>query len=347
MIAFGCSVTSPEVYERCAGRGIRLTMEPDSGMYGHAAAGSVARSYNLVLDRAGAHADLEAVVLVHQDAEIADRDFCRKLRTAFADPAVGVVGCVGAVGAPTMAWWEGSVTWDTFLRCYPELGGGELPALSWNGETLPPHAPLGEVDTLDGFMMALSPWVVRNLRFDETLDIVHGFDFDFCLQVRAAGRKVLAADIDVKHHHSLQLVTDPEAWSEAHMRMAEKWEGRMPHVSSPGGDWKQRARRAEAEAGAARLAGASKLLQASARAEEHESELESVTETASWRITEPLRRLNALRRRVLLHGRADPTRVSGRSERAQRGEQLVRAERVRSVNGPGTGRERVGGSAVR
>jgi hypothetical protein len=343
MIAFGCSVTSPEVYGRFAGPGIRLAAEPDSALYVHAAAGSVARSYNLVVARAAAHGDLEALVLVHQDARIADRDFCRKLRAAFADPAVGVVGCVGAVGAPTMAWWEGSVTWDQFVRSYPELEGAEMPALSWNGETLPPQAPLGEVDTLDGFMMALSPWAVRNLRFDEALDILHGFDFDYCLQVRAAGRKVVAAEIHVEHHHALELVTDPEAWSEAHMRVAEKWDGRMPHMASPSGDWKQRARRAEAEAGAARLAGASKLLQASARAEEEERELEAVTRTASWRITEPLRRLNSLRRR-LLHKRAAPAEAAAAASRPRRRERIVRAERVPSADGVSAGRERVGGA---
>ena len=32
------------------------------------------------------------------------------------------------------------------------------------------------------------------------------------------------------------------------MAIAEKWEGRMPGVGVEGGDWKQRARRAEAEA---------------------------------------------------------------------------------------------------
>jgi Glycosyltransferase like family len=328
MIAFGSSVTSPEVYERCAGRGIRLAAEPDSKLYVQAAAGSVARSYNLVQDRAAPHADLEAVVLLHQDAEIADRDFGPKLRAALSDPAVGVVGCVGAVGAHTIAWWEGSVTWDQFVRCYPELGSGGLPALSWNGETLPPVAPLGEVDTLDGFMLALSPWAARNLRFDESLDIVHGFDFDLCLQVRAAGRKVLAADIDVKHHHPLELVTDPEAWSEAHMRVAEKWDGRMPHAGPAERDWKRRARRAEAEAGVARLAGASKLLQAAADAERHERELDTVMDTASWRMTEPLRRLNGLRRRML-QGRVEPV------ERPHRGERLVRAERVPSVEDRG------------
>ncbi len=331
MIAFGCSVTSPEVYERCAGRGIRLAAEPDSELYVNAAAGSLARSYNLILDRAVAHPGLEAVVLVHQDAEIAERDFCRKLRAAFADPAVGVAGCVGSVGASSIAWWEGSVTWRQFVRCYPELDGAAVPELSWNGETAPPNAPLGEVDTLDGFLLAVSPWAARNLRFDESLDNVHGFDFDFCLQVRAAGRQVMATDLYVKHHHPLALVRDPETWSEAHMRVAEKWEGRMPQVALHEGDWKRRARRAEAEAGAARLAGASKLLQAAASADRQESDLERVIDTTSWRITEPLRRLNALRRRML-HSRVGPTAPS---ERPDRREQVVRAERVPTVEGPG------------
>ena len=299
MIAFGCSVTSPWVYERYAGPGIRLVAESDSALFVDAAAGSVARSYNLILERAAAIDGLEGLVLLHQDAEIVDAGLCAKLRAAFADPEVALVGCVGAVGAATIAWWEGSVTWEQFVRSYPELEGARMPALSWNGRTLPGQAPLGEVDTLDGFLLALSPWAVGNLRFDESLDKTHGYDFDICLQARAAGRKVLAAGIHARHHHSPHLVTDPEAWSEAHMRVAEKWEGRMPHVAASAQDWERRARRAEAEAGAARLARASKHLQSVARAERDEERLGTVVETTSWRLTEPLRRANALRRRLL------------------------------------------------
>ena len=328
MIAFGCSVTSPEVFERYAGPGIRLAAEPDSELLVDAAAGSVARSYNLILRQAAADARLEATVLVHQDAEIIDRDLCAKLRVAFGDPAVAVVGCVGAVGAHTMAWWEGSVTWEQFLRSYPDLEDVEIPRLSWNGEALPPDAALGEVDTLDGFLMALSPWAVRNLRFDESLDITHGYDFDLCLQARAAGRKVVVADIRALHHHSLKLVTDLEAWCEAHMRVAEKWDGRMPHLPAPDDDLRRRARRAEAEAGVARLASASKLLQAAARAEREENELDALMDTASWRITEPLRRVNALRRRVFAAG----GERSQRPETQPTRERIVRAERVPAVD---------------
>ena len=37
------------------------------------------------------------------------------------------------------------------------------------------------------------------------------------------------------------------------MRVAEKWDGRMPGVGTAAGDWRERARRAEAERDAARL----------------------------------------------------------------------------------------------
>ncbi|HEX8855077.1 MAG TPA: glycosyltransferase [Thermoleophilaceae bacterium] len=301
MIAFGSSITSPEVYRRCAEPGIRVAAEPDSEVFAHAAAGSIFRSYNLLLDRAAEVEDLEALVLLHQDAEIVDPDFCKKLREALKDPDVGVVGCVGAVGVRTIAWWEGSVTWASFIHRYGELGGGDLPAFSWNGRELPPYARTGEVDTVDGFVLGLSPWVVKNIRFDESLGQLHGYDFDFCLQVREAGRKVVTSDFKVIHHHSLDLVSDPETWVEAHMRVAEKWQDRMPGVGNAGGDWKQRARRAEAEAAAARAQVVSTQLKSDARATALQRELEQVTNSTSWRVTKPLReatlKLRGARRR--------------------------------------------------
>jgi hypothetical protein len=299
MIAFGCSITSPETYERCAGRGIELAKEADSEVFAYQAAGSIFRSYNLLMDKAAELDGLEALVLAHQDAEIVDADFCSKLRRALSDPDVGVVGCVGAVGVRSIAWWEGSVTWASFTHRYGELGGGELPALSWKRDEMPPYAHTGEVDTVDGFVLVLSPWVVRNVRFDESLGQLHGYDFDFCLQVRAAGKKVVTADFRVVHHHSLDLVSDPETWVEAHQRVAEKWDGKMPHVGEAGGDWKQRARRAEAEAAVARTQAVAAMLQAEARATQLQRDLDEATDSISWRITAPLRKANALRRRMI------------------------------------------------
>jgi hypothetical protein len=160
---------------------------------------------------------------------------------------------------------------------------------------MPPYSHLGEVDTVDGFLIGLSPWVVRNIRFDESLGQLHGYDFDFCLQVREAGKKVVTADFRAIHDHSLELVSNHDTWVEAHMRIAEKWEGRMG-VGQGGDDWKLRARKAEAESEAGRAAAVSTQLQADARELELQRALEAATGSLSWRLTAPLRKLNEWRR---------------------------------------------------
>jgi hypothetical protein len=292
MIAFGTAITAPDVYRRCAQKGIELAKEPDSEVLALMATGSIFRSYNLLLEQASKLEDLEGLILVHQDAELVDPEACAKLRGALQDPDVGVVGAVGALGVRSIAWWEGSVTWASFTHRYQELGGGDIQAFSWTGEEqLPPYAHTGEVDTVDGFLLALSPWVVRNVRFDESLGQLHGYDFDFCLQVRAAGRKVVTEDLQAIHHHSLELVSEPNTWVEAHMRIADKWDGKMPNVGSGGGDWKYRARRAEAEAEVTRAAVVSNQLQHEARTKHLERQLEEITSSTSWRLTKPLREL--------------------------------------------------------
>lgn len=289
MIVFASSITDAELYRRCAEPGIQLAREPDSEVLAFSAAGSLQRSYNLILDQVAQRDDVEALVLLHQDAEITDPSFATELRGALSEPDVAVVGCVGAVGVRSIAWWEGSVTWASFVHRYRELGGGDLPAFSWNGAEQPAFSRPGEVDTVDGFVLGLSPWAVRNVRFDESLGQLHGYDFDFCLQVREAGRKVVTADLKVVHNHSLELISDPESWIEAHMRVAEKWDGRMPGVGAGASDWKQRARRAEAEAAVRRVEMVALEMRSDARVKE-------VTDSISWRVTEPLRRLNAVRR---------------------------------------------------
>ncbi len=302
MIVFGCSVTAPDVYAGCAEPGLRLVAEPDSRIIANAAAGSLFRSYNLILETVAQFEALEALVLVHQDAEIVDREFLPKLRAALADEAVAVVGCVGAVDVRSIAWWEGSVTWASFTHRYPESGGGEIQSFTWLEDGRPPYARTGEVDTLEGFCLVLSPWAVRNLRFDEELGSqIHGYDLDFCLQAREAGRKVLTADLKVVHHHSLELVSDPGLWINAHIAVAEKWDGRMPGIGLPNwgaaaADWKRRARLAEAEAGATRLERQSLKLQAEARERKLQEELDVLLGSLSWKLTEPLRRANATRK---------------------------------------------------
>jgi hypothetical protein len=274
LLVFGCSVTKPDVFRSCAARGIERAGEADSIIDARPAAGSIFASYNALLDRHADREGLEALVLVHQDAD------------------VGCVGCVGAVGVRSIAWWEASVTCASFVNRYEEHGAGDLPSFSWTWEEAPAYARLGEVETLDGFVLVLSPWAVRSVRFDESLGSFHGYDLDFCLQVRAAGHKVLTADFRAVHHRPLEMVPDPEEWIEAHVNVATKWDGRMG-IGAGAGTWQERALRAEADADAALLLGHMHELDLRARQRELELALAETTESLSWRATAPVRRLAA------------------------------------------------------
>jgi hypothetical protein len=287
MIAFGCAITDVPTFESCAEPGIKLVAEADSQVWGHQSTGSLFRNYNLLLDLAAEHDDLEALVLVHQDAQIVDTGILAAIREALSDPEVAIVGCAGAIGVRNIAWWEGAVTWASFTHRYTEWGGGDFPSLCWDPDKVPSFAHTGEVDSIDGFVMVLSPWAVKNLRFDESLGTLHGYDFDICMQAKAAGRKVVTAEFRVIHHHSLDLVSDAETWIEVHMRLADKWEDLLSQVESGAGDWKQRARRAEAEAAVEKAQTVSTQLHYEALGEVHKEMVKS----ASWRLTGPLRRL--------------------------------------------------------
>ena len=140
------------------------------------------RSYNLLLERAALEPGLEALVLVQQDVEILDPNFCGKLRRALDDPEVAVVGPVGATGVRSIAWWEGQISAAGPVQRYQRFGSGEIPAFSWK-----PHDPApAEVDVVDGRLMVLSPWAVETLRFDESLSLGYGYELDLCLKARAA-----------------------------------------------------------------------------------------------------------------------------------------------------------------
>ena len=291
MIVFASSVTRPEVYARCARPGLERAAEPDSEVVAEDASGPISASYNALLDRFAGREDVEALVLLHQDTEIVDADICARVRDALSDPDVGVAGCVGAIEVRSIAWWEGSVTLSSFANRYEEHGGGDLPGFSWDWGDAPPYAHVGEVDEVDGFLLALPPWTIRNVRFDEELSDFHGYDLDFCLQVREAGRKVVTADLRALHHRGIEMLPELDGWIEAHMRLAEKWDGRMPGIGWAPGTWEQRARRAEAERDAARTIAYTKRLERGARRLQVERALDEARGSMSWRLTAPLRLL--------------------------------------------------------
>jgi hypothetical protein len=292
MIAFGSVIADAEAYRRFAEPGIRRAAEPDSELFPLASVGSVCRGANLLLDTVAARDDLEALVIVDTRAEIADDAFCAKVREALRVPDVALAGPVGARDVRTIAWWEGVVSSAPVVHRYHEHGGGEMAGYGWAR----PAAPLGEVDSLDGFLLVLSPWAVRSIRFDESLSTGHGYDLDYCLRVRAAGRKVVTADLRAIHHRPLALLSDTDLWVEGHIDVAERWDGRWPGRVGEPVDWKRRARRAEAEREAARTMAYSSALRVDAEVLALEREMAEMTGSLSWRVTAPLRRLNRMRR---------------------------------------------------
>ncbi|HZU59822.1 MAG TPA: glycosyltransferase [Solirubrobacteraceae bacterium] len=285
MIAFGASISGAEAYRRYAQPGIDRAAEPDSQVYAFASVEPIARTYNLILDAAGHRDDLEALVLVHPHTEIVDPQFLTKVRRALEDPAVGIVGSAGASGVRSLAWWEGQVTAAPGRQRYDEFGGGSLPAFSWTRSAPPP----AEVEAVDGQLLVLSPWVVRNLRFDESLHYNHGFDVDLCLQARAAGRRVMVADLRLAHHRSIELVKDLDVWAQAHRQLARKWDSVFTEAPSDEAGWKRRARYAEARREACRAIAFSQAMKRDAGVLELERELDLTRASLSWRVTAPLR----------------------------------------------------------
>lgn len=216
MIAFGCAVVSDEDYATYALPGIRRVAEPDSRLLVRRGE-SIQRAYNLILDELADVPGLEAAVLLHQDVEIHDARFAAKLRAALRDPLVAVVGAYGARDVAGLAYWEGL-----------KIGRVRAPGLVRGdviGEDAPPR---GRVDVVDGLLIALSPWAVRSLRFDEDFAaLFHGYDVDICLQARARGRRVVVEELDVAHHPGSDFF-DRNTWTRAEIALQRKWLGRWP-----------------------------------------------------------------------------------------------------------------------
>ena len=224
MFAFASVIGNEEKFRRYAAPGIGRVSEPDAVVAEYTDAASMCAAYNEVLDAFAGRDDLEAMVLLHEDTEILDPEFCAKVRRRLADGDVAVVGVVGARDVRSLEWWNGTGRGRVMeTRGRIDFGG---------------HAE--EVDAVDGLLLVLSPWAVRNLRFDgEAFDAFHGYDVDFCFQARAAGRRVVVDDIGI-FHHTKGGYGDEAAFRRADAAFRAKWQPKAATDSAPctvcGGD---------------------------------------------------------------------------------------------------------------
>ena len=220
VIAFGCAITSGEAYRRFAEPGVERA--DGAGLRGLRVRGDPADRPHLQPDPRRRRAS----------ATISRRS-CSCTRTPRSSTPTSARRSAPRCAIPTSAWSAaparpacgaspGGRVGRPRLRSrtrYDEHGGGELPAyfVDRAGRRRPARSSRST-----GILLVLSPWVVRNVRFDEALFLNYGFDLDFCLQVRAAGTQVSVADLRVVHHRSLELVENLDLWVEAHIRVGRE-----------------------------------------------------------------------------------------------------------------------------
>jgi hypothetical protein len=218
MIAFGCATTDEEEYRRRAAPSIARLAEPSSLLMRRHGFDSIHAPYNEMLAEAAGRNDLEALVLIHQDLSIDEDGFLAKVRGLLATrPEVAVIGAAGARGVRGLAWWEGDCR-----------GRVHAPVLVPGGGTSVYSHGHHEVESVDGMLLVLSAWAVRELRFDRGIGPFDGYDMDICLQARERGRRVLVADVEVSHYVRYESFFDRERWIEGAVALQRKWAFERP-----------------------------------------------------------------------------------------------------------------------
>jgi GT2 family glycosyltransferase len=171
---------------------------------------SIAHAYNQLMAEALALA-ADGLILLHDDVELRS-DPRPQLQQCMSEPSVAIVGAVGSRGAAFHWWPDGQAfgyaedTRQTF-----DYGGGT-------------H----EVDVVDGLIMALSPWAMRNLRFDASIGAWHGYDSDICTMARLQGKRVLVTDLKLFHHARPLAGYDTRPFGQARANYLLKWRPDAP-----------------------------------------------------------------------------------------------------------------------
>ena len=129
-------------FEELALPALSEILEPPDTLLTARDATSITSVYNHFIDEARAMSDVEALVLLHDDVILQDRNFAPRVRRVLRDPTVGVIGVVGGSRLCNMSFWEGRTT------------KGRV----WDGARFLDFGPLrGDVDVVDGLLMVLSP----------------------------------------------------------------------------------------------------------------------------------------------------------------------------------------------
>jgi hypothetical protein len=171
---------------------------------------SIYQAYNSMMDEATAMTCLEGLVLVHDDVVFRDGGAEATVRAALVDNVVGLVGAVGGRGQRELSWWTSADRVGHVQHATHD---------DWFS------SGVAEADVVDGLMMAVSPWVVKNIRFDgRGYPGFHGYDGELCSLVRQHGKKVVVADFDIYHDCKPGPWGSPE-YGQALLEWRRRWQG--------------------------------------------------------------------------------------------------------------------------
>ncbi|MHB1739715.1 MAG: methyltransferase domain-containing protein [Actinomycetes bacterium] len=219
VMLYGICVGDDERFAKRTARSLRNAGVPEDRIITRRDQSSIFHAYNSVLSQVRDMPDLTGLVLVHEDVTVDVAQLEATLSPLLADPSVGIVGAVGARRIPSLAWWDG----EPAGRCQETRGLVEY------GFADP------DVDVVDGLLMALSPWAVRTLEFDErTFSGFHGYDADLCLQARHHGKRVVVAELDL-FHHTTGGYGDKAAFDRSDAALRRKWSSYFRTSPSVGG----------------------------------------------------------------------------------------------------------------
>lgn len=208
MFAYGVCIGPSDSYERICRPSLPLAAVVSERRQ----QSSIFIAYNSILKEVTASSSLEAVVLLHDDVELGPA-FEQDVRAALTTGA-GVIGTIGSRHPPSIAWWLGETRGRAAetVRLFDHGGGTH------------------DVDTVDGFIMVLSPDCARSVRFDEhTYFGFHAYDIDYCYEARRAGYRVVVAPLDVVHHTKGTL-GDVIAYRQADLAWQRKWHLVPPYL---------------------------------------------------------------------------------------------------------------------
>jgi len=172
---------------------------------------SIHAAYAQLLEAARTAGDAEALVLMHEDVVLADADVAAKLRRTFGeDERIAIVGVVGGRRPRSLRWHGQTPSFGSVAESRFDISFLPAPA---------------DVDVLDGLFLALSPWAIEHLDFDEvTYGGFHAYDADICLQARERGGRVVVRDIELFHATKGGL-GDARAFRQCDRIWRDKWHG--------------------------------------------------------------------------------------------------------------------------